>query len=357
MKVGERITAYAVDRSHIPRCLSTLDPLEKEGFSSAAQRALSGGIRTFPARLNLVRSDIITQQQTTMLRMSIAGMQDKVSLRLERGQLYPAECDGTHILKPIPSAAFHLAQDVPANEQVTMRIAHRLGIPTAAHGLVRLADGELAYITRRFDRLPDGSRLHQEDLGVLIGASEVTRGAHWKYTASYEEVGRSIAHHCSAQQLSLRDFLRRVVFCFVIGNSDAHVRNFSVLRDAGRFVQLSPAYDLLCTQVHLPQASDLALSVLAADQDARVSPAYRAPEHDCSGDFLALADRIGIPVAAAQAIVDTIGSPATRELIESSVRRSFLSPAAQDAYLSTVAGRYRQLAAGRPRPLEPHDDH
>ena len=168
-------------------------------MTKAAQRDLAGAHVAFPARIDLVRADVVTRQQG-MRHMSISGVQDKISLRLERGQLRAVDRDGTHLLKPIPSAALHLVEDVPANEHITMLAARTLGLRTAAQGLIRLADGELAYVTRRFDRLSDGTRLHQEDLGVLLGASPATRGPNGKYEASYEEMGRVIAAHSAASQ-------------------------------------------------------------------------------------------------------------------------------------------------------------
>jgi len=316
--------------------------LVEEGYAPPVIRELAGGDRLFPHALDLVRADVVQHQQT-MRRMSISGMQDKISLRLDRGQLLPVDRDGTHILKPVPHAALHLVDDVPANEAVTMQLARRLGVTTAAHALIRMRDGELAYITRRFDRLADGRKLLQEDLGVLIDASEATRGKDWKYAASYEEVGRAIGQHCSAATRDLAEYYRRVLFCFLIGNGDAHVRNFSILRDPVGRITLSPAYDLLCTQVHIPQGSDMAMSLREAEKGGVYSSGYEARGYYSQADFRGLAEAIGLAPPIARRITDELGAVAVRQTIAELVGRSFLSAPAQEAYLRAVEERRRKL--------------
>ncbi|MBA3687164.1 MAG: HipA domain-containing protein, partial [Planctomycetes bacterium] len=276
------------------RCLATLAPLAAEGMVDRAQRELAGGNARFPSRIAIVRQDVVQYRLQAMQRFSISGVQDKISMRLERGRLRAVERDGTHILKPIPSSPLPLVADVPANEHVTMLAARALGIRTAACALIRLQDDELAYVTRRFDRRPDGSKLLQEDFGVLAGMSEAESGKNYKYSSSYEELGRLVALHCSARQRDLEEYFRRVVFCFAVGNGDAHVRNFSILREVDGFVELSPAYDLLCTNVHLPDESDLALSILATERHGIFSTSFEALGSYSAGDFRALAEAIGL---------------------------------------------------------------
>jgi len=155
-----------------PRCLSTLEPLRVEGYSATAQRRLAGGARKFPHRIELLRSDIFSYRAKVVDRMSISGVQEKISLRLHRGKLAPTATDGDYILKPAPGAE-HLALrgDVPANEQLTMLIAERVfKIESAVNGCIRLADGELAYVTRRFDRRGK-DKVPQEDFCQLMERS------------------------------------------------------------------------------------------------------------------------------------------------------------------------------------------
>ena len=327
------------------RCLATLELLPAGGLSRAAQWDLAGGRHRFPASITLVRESVHEHRQTAMQRMSISGMQDKISLRLHRGVLLPVEKDGTHILKPIPSTRFHLVDDTPANEALTMLLARRAGLTTAAHGLVRLADSELAYITRRFDRLADGSRVLQEDLGSVAGMSADTHGGNWKYDSTYEALGWLIKNHCSATMRDLIEFVHRVIFCFVIGNGDAHVRNFSLIRDRDGFTQLSPAYDLLCTRVHLPDEADLGLNVLNEEKDGRFSPSYETFGFYTGADFSELGRRLGLATTVVSQLLKTYLDPTFRLMIADYVGRSFLSQEAKLRFVITVNERLAKLAS------------
>ncbi len=275
--------------------------------------------------------------------MSISGMQDKISVRLHRGALSPVQKDGTHLLKPIPSTPFRLVADTPANEALTMLLARRAGITTAAHGLVRLADGELAYVTRRFDRLANGSRVLQEDLGSVAGMSAATHGGNWKYDSTYEALGLLVKKHCSATMRDLIEFVHRVIFCFVIGNGDAHVRNFSLLRDRDGLTQLSPAYDLLCTRVHLPDDADLGLGLLREEGDGRFSPNYESFGFYTSADFRELGRRLGLAATIVTQLLKPYLDPAFRLMIADYVEHSFLSSEAKLRFVDTVDDRLAKL--------------
>ena len=328
-----------------PRCLALLTPLPAEGLSPAAQQRLSGSRGGFPARLNIARSDVLRLRTDTMRHMSISGMQDKLSLKLTRGRLSPVESGGTHILKPIPSAALPtFTEDVPANEALIMHLAATVGGCTVApYGLVRLGDETLAYITRRFDRLDAQTKLIQEDCSVLAGSSEATHGTNYKYDYSYEGIGRLLAAYCSAPGPTCLEFLRRVIFSYVIGNGDAHLRNFSVLRDLDGAVRLSPAYDLLSTHLHLPNESALALDVLANDD---VTPSYQTLGFYSAADFRELGRRMGLPAALVAMELERYRAPQLLTQTEALVRRSYLSPPAQDALLAVITDRLRARAQG-----------
>ena len=114
-------------------------------------------------------------------RASISGVQDKVQLRKIRGGFDIVDSGGDYILKPVPRNTFaELAADIPANEALTMDIASKVfGIKTAEHELVEMKDGELAYLTRRFDRR-DGRPILQEDFCQLSGRTSETHGENYK---------------------------------------------------------------------------------------------------------------------------------------------------------------------------------
>lgn len=328
-----------------PRCLATLEPLEEEGLSLRAQYDLSGSRTRFPSRIDLVREDVSAHRRTSMQRMSISGMQDKISVRLEKGQLVPVESNGTHILKPVPSTPLKNVHDVPANEALTMLLARDAGIRTAAFGLVRMQDGELAYVTRRFDRIGKDQKLHQEDFGALAGMSEAASGPDWKYDSSYEKIGHLVATYCSARDRDLAEYFRRVLFNFACGNGDAHLRNFSILRAADGFVEISPAYDLLSTPVHLPNDGDTALSLLEAERDGNYSAQYNALGFYSASDFLTLGDRIGVAPQTARSLVDYFTSNAFMHRSIERVRNSFLSEEACELYSKTIVDRVQKISS------------
>jgi serine/threonine-protein kinase HipA len=320
-----------------------LTPLPAEGLSSIAQQRLSGTRRGFPARLAIARSDVLRLRTETMRHMSISGMQDKISLKLERGRLLPTAAGGTHILKPIPGAVLPaFTEDVPANEALTMHLAALVGgCSVAAYGLVRLADDTLAYVTRRFDRLDAQTKLMQEDCSVLAGSTPATRGKNYKYDYTYEGIGRLLATYCSAPGPSCMEFLRRVLFSYLVGNGDAHLRNFSVLRDADGVVRLSPAYDLLSTHIHLPGESALALDLFV---DGEMTSSYQALGFYASADFRELGRRLALPLDLVAAELARYRAPDLFARIELLVRRSYLSLPAQEAFLRVVQDRLRALA-------------
>lgn len=327
-----------------PRCLCSLDPLPREGHTRAAQRKLAGGNRKFPGRLGQRRDELIRYRAQVVDRMSISGIQEKVSLRLKRGKLELTDRDGEYLLKPVPSLELpRFREDVPANEHVTMLLAERIfGIETPPSACIRLADGQLAYITKRFDRR-NGAKVPQEDFCQLMERSPDTHGKSFKYGASYEEVGRTLKKLCGAYRIEVERLLTRIVFCYAFSNGDAHLKNFSLFQTSttGDHV-LTPAYDLLCTSLHLPDESRLALELFADDFE---TPAARDHGFFTGACFLELARRFEIPDARARAILAPF-LEGPRVDVESLISRSFLTAKARGDYTIRYRDRLKALRAG-----------
>lgn len=321
------------------RCMSTLQPRETEGFSSGALRRLSDG-RKLPTHLPLVRDDIPSLQLEQVQRISISGVQDKLSLRLHRGVLEPSDIGGTHILKPVPGTRLPvLHDDLPANEHLTMQLAEQcFGIRTAANTCIRLADGELAYLTRRFDRLPDGGKTAQEDFCQLMERTEATHGKQFKYGASYEELGRALERFCPAYAIEVEELFRRIVFCYATSNGDAHLKNFSLQQTPDGDHRLSPAYDLVATSIHLPGESRLALEVF----DEGLTEGEQTAGFVTGSDLLELGRRYRIAPRRAEAIVALPKAVATR--VHDLVDRSFLSARAKADYRARYDDRLLALS-------------
>lgn len=159
---------------------------------------------------------------------------------------------GGFILKP-PAALY---PQLPEVEDLTMHLAQLARIRTAPHSLIRLKSGNLAYITSRMDRNKKG-KLAMEDMCQLT-----ERLTEDKYHGSYEQIGKTILRYSATPGLDLVNFFELVLFSFLTGNADMHLKNFSLLDQPGLGMTLSPAYDLVNTALVNPSDDeDLALTL------------------------------------------------------------------------------------------------
>lgn len=320
------------------RCMSTLRNSQKEGFIPSAARQLAGGNRKFPHRLTFNRMDVVQFRVQAAEHMSISGIQDKISLKLVRGQLGPTETNGEYILKPVPTADIpHFKNDVPANEHLTMQIASQVfGIAVPPNAVIRFADSELAYIVKRFDQR-NGQKIGQEDFCQLSNRSEETAGRNYKYDGSYEEVGRILKQFCKAYPVEIEKLFARIVFNYVFSNGDAHLKNFSLFKsDFGDYV-LTPAYDLLCTSLHFPTEARTALEMF----DAFETESFRQNAFCKRPDFLKLAARYNIRTERAEKVLDRFASGQADAV--NLVNRSFLSSDAKQDVLHRLQDRLRAI--------------
>lgn len=190
--------------------------------------------------------------------MTVTGVQAKLSLDISRGKAGEAQrftivgLWGKYILKPQTDRFANL----PENEDLTMHMAEATGIKTVPHSLIRFADGELCYITRRIDRTRKGGKIAMEDMCQL--SERLTED---KYKGSYERIAKLIRQHSAAPLLDVVNFWEVVVFSWLTGNADMHLKNFSLYRPADNYM-LAPAYDLLSTALAMPEDDEeLALTL------------------------------------------------------------------------------------------------
>jgi serine/threonine-protein kinase HipA len=234
-------------------CRICLEPLGNEvtQYHAACCRKLFGAPRP-PAlpytweQLNQLAEKTIRQHVT------VPGVQPKLSLHLEKGEqshnsrFTLVGLEGDYILKP-PVDAF---PQMPELELMTMRTARCFGISTAECGLIPLDGGQLAFITKRMDR--DGkTKLHMEDMCQLTD-----RLTEQKYRGSLEQVGKAVLRYCSNPGFDALRLFEVTLFCFLTGNADMHLKNFSLLYRPGGDIALSPAYDLLPTALLLPEDTE-----------------------------------------------------------------------------------------------------
>ncbi len=264
-------------------------------------------------------------------RISISGVQEKLSLILEKNTLRLTKEgeQGTYILKPIPRDLKKVDQ-VPANEHLTMQIAKQVyGIHTAENALIFFKDGSPAYITKRFDVKKDGGKWGKEDLATLAGKTTDNAGANFKYEYSYEEIGRLIQKFVPAWKVEIEKYFSLVVFNFLFSNGDAHLKNFSLLESSQGDYLLSPAYDLINTRLHVDD-SDFALDK-GLFADSFKSDEYKKSRHPSKADFAELAKRMGV----IEPRIEKLLNPFLQQqpFVETLVNRSFLSPAEKRGYL------------------------
>jgi serine/threonine-protein kinase HipA len=173
---------------------------------------------------------------------SLSGIQKKISVNLavDRETLQVAAEGGRYILKP-QTGTF---PSLPENEHVTTCLARLVEIEVGQSGLVSLQDDSLAYIVRRFDRLADGRRVRQEDFCQL--AEKPPRE---KYDGSAESCVKLLKKYATEPLIEILKLYRMLVFAWWSGNGDMHLKNISVLADPEGRIRLTPAYDLVCTQL------------------------------------------------------------------------------------------------------------
>lgn len=231
-------------------------------YSATQLRHLTGGTTVSPILPFESPSKEISRFNGNRGRISLSGAQSKYSVVVRDGQFHLTEDgeQGTHILKPAITDFEHCA-DSPANEHLTMQIAeHIFHIETAANALCFFKNGDAAYITRRYDVASDGTKIQQEDFASLGGISKERYGLDYKYTAfSYEDIGHLIQRFIPAWRIEMVKYFDLVLFNFLFSNGDAHLKNFSVVKNTGGDYKLAPAYDLIDTQIHLPGDSIFAL--------------------------------------------------------------------------------------------------
>ena len=189
---------------------------------------------------------------------TVTGVQAKLSLDIARGgkdepqRFTIVGLWGRFILKPQTDRFVNL----PENEDLTMHLAEIAGIKTVPHSLIRFADGELCYITRRVDRTKKGDKIAMEDMCQL--SERLTED---KYKGSYERMAKLIKRHSSAPLLDVINFWEIVVFSWLTGNADMHLKNFSLFKPTVNYM-LTPAYDLLSTSIVMPEDDEeLALTL------------------------------------------------------------------------------------------------
>lgn len=241
-------------------CLFCYQPLaaNEQDFHASCSKKIFG--QPTPPDLPYSEEDLeplakkVIQSQT-----AVTGVQAKLSLHITGNPIGGNERRftivglwGGYLLKP-PTAWY---PQLPEVEDVTMHLAQLAKIKTAPHSLIRLQSGNLAFVTKRIDRTKNG-KLAMEDMCQLT-----ERLTEDKYHGSYEQIAKAIQRHSVTPGLDVVNFFELVLFSFLTGNADMHLKNFSLLEQPGLGMVLSPAYDLVNTAlVHPADEEEMALTL------------------------------------------------------------------------------------------------
>jgi len=236
------------------RCPITYELCGSARYSSEGLKLLNrnlAGLREFPYTASEQRLEAAGR----MTRMSIQGVQPKLSavLDLKEQGFKIVESGGYFIIKPQHEAYPFM----PENEDLTMRLAAIAGIEVPLHGLFYCKDGSFSYFIRRFDRIGRREKYAVEDFSQLAGMARET-----KYDFTIEQMVKLIEKYCSFPVIEKAKFFRLVLFCFLTGNEDMHLKNFSLITRKQK-TEFSPAYDLLNTTLVLGAAEEEMAMMLA----------------------------------------------------------------------------------------------
>lgn len=241
------------------KCLYCYKPLMdgEENYHKGCARKIFGSVAI--PELPFSRDNIKElAREIVAASTTVTGVQAKLSIDIaRRSKNEPQRFTivglwGRFILKP----QTYLFPNLPENEDLTMHLAEAIGIKTVPHSLIRFADGELCYITRRIDRTKKGNKIAMEDMCQL--SNRLTED---KYKGSYERIAKLIRQYSAAPLLDVINFWEVVVFSWIIGNADMHLKNFSLFKPSDNYI-LTPAYDLLSTTIVIPEDDEeLALTL------------------------------------------------------------------------------------------------
>lgn len=232
------------------KCLFCYQQINEDEFANyefhkSCSRKIFG--KNIPPIIDYSQNEILKlAEKVVKSQRTITGVQPKLSLNAIKTSENPTiekftivGLLGNYILKP--QTEFY--KNLPEIEDLTMRLAEISKIKTVKHSLIRLKSGELAYITKRIDRIKN-KKLHMEDMCQLT-----ERQTEHKYKGSYEQIAKTIKAFSKNPGFDIVNFYELVLFCFLTGNNDMHLKNFSLLKNVELNYNLCPAYDLVASEL------------------------------------------------------------------------------------------------------------
>jgi serine/threonine-protein kinase HipA len=222
------------------RCPITYELCANDKYSEKGLRMIAPKL-THLNDLPYTAAELRQEAANRAKKLSIQGVQPKLSatISVAKQEFKIVDQFGTYIIKPQND----LFPELPENEDVTMRMAKVFGLDVPFHGMLYAKDGSLSYFIKRFDRYGKGKKIATEDFAQLTGNTRDT-----KYRFTMEKLVPVIDEFCSFPAIEKADFFKRILFCYVTGNEDMHLKNFSLITKNGK-TTLAPIYDFLNSSI------------------------------------------------------------------------------------------------------------
>ena len=304
-------------------CYQSLSETDQEYHTSCANKIFG---TTTPPTIDFDLKQLEELAKKIIIKsVAVTGVQPKLSLDLEKqkGKLLKLTIvglNGDYILKP-PSKEY---AELPENEDLTMHLAELVKIKIAKHTLVRLHSGELAYLTKRFDR-KNKDKIAVEDFCQL--SENLTEH---KYRGSIEKLGRLTYQYTTNKGFESQRLFELVLFSYLTGNADMHLKNFSLIENKQGEYELSPAYDLLSTAL-----------VITDDKEESALTINGKKSRLKLNDFDVLAESLKINEKSLQHIYKRFNKILPNWLL--CIKQSFLSKEMQNNYIQLITKRHKNI--------------
>jgi serine/threonine-protein kinase HipA len=304
-------------------CPITYTPCGENRYSEAGLKFLGTGLRILKD-LEYTAEEQRKEAFKRAAKMSIQGVQPKLSavfnIKDEKFEL--VDKGGKYILKPQHNVYYQM----PENEDLTMRLAELIGLEVPIHGLIWSKDNSLTYFIKRFDRKGKNDKIPVEDFAQLAGLSRDT-----KYDYSMEKIVKLIDDFCTFPAIEKIKLFKLVIFNYLIGNEDSHLKNYSIITDDNQ-IRLSPCYDLVNS------------TIILKEQDEEIALPLKGKKKHLTRNILVNyfgIERCELTEKSIEKVLETISLaiPQWKTLIDI----SFLSKVMKGKYLDLLDGRLTTL--------------
>ncbi len=341
-------------------CRITLTPLDgkkeyQPGYSLQGIKYLVGKA-DINLQLPFTRIGFVTEQPKKQKGMSISGYQPKLSLRIVNNQFKVVETFGTYILKPSPEAYPYLAE----NEHAIMSVMKRLKFDVPPFGLIPFqvdpdnGKTEYAFIIKRYDRKEeDQSKVHQEQLDGAMGVNDKYGKVDGMQTVSYETVCQFLIKNIDSSLPFKRELFKRIVYAYLLGNNDLHLRNFGIIMPSEEKNKIAPIYDFVSTAPYVGTFLDcyMALPLLKIEEkDGDLAFGFNTKHGQYIGyDFIEFGKGIGLnSKLSIKIIADAVNK---KNIVIDTIKSSFMSEDHQTAIIRCFNQRLNCLEVQNYEPL------